>query len=77
MVTIQVPNLINFVADIFNHSDSSAEEGDSQLLLPPKSPFPLSSFCLFPLFFFEIFVVIYPSPSFILLLHLLVIHAHT
>ena len=26
MVTIQVPNLINFVADIFNHSDSSAEE---------------------------------------------------
>src|SRR3979411_2306550 len=26
MVTIQVPNLINFVAEVFSHSESSAEE---------------------------------------------------
>ena len=26
MVTIQVPNLINFVADVFNHAESSPEE---------------------------------------------------
>ena len=59
-----------------------------ELPAPLPSQEPLSFlwalfFSFFPFFFFffsflcEISVVIYPSPPFILLLHLLVIHAHT
>ena len=44
--------------------------------LPRAFPLLLSLSSFFFLFW-EIFVVIYPSPSFIILLHLLVIHAHT
>ena len=45
--------------------------------LPIAFPLLLSLSCFLLSLFWEISAVIYPSPSFILLLHLLVIHAHT
>ena len=56
--------------------DTSPEDGNSQLLSHPRSLPHFSGPSCFP-FLWMIFVVIYPSLPFILLLHLSVIHAHT
>ena len=65
---------------VLGRKDPSHEDVNSQLLSHPRSlsPFSRLSFLLFPLpFLREISVVIYHSPLFILLIHLLVIYAHT
>ena len=61
---------------ILGRRGHTLEDVNSQLLSHPRSLSLFSGFLPPPLFW-EISVLIYPSPPFILLLHLLVIHAYT
>ena len=78
-LVLGVKNTQNRTAQRPREKDTSPEDGNSQLLSHPKSlsPFFWAFFFFFPFLLWVISVVIYPSLPFILLLHLLVIHAHT